>query len=184
MGTHAWSYLRSSWSLQEFCCGVLHLWMAVCRKSFQFSAVHQASTGRRRPCRHVRPVFPNSFFPPWDLRASKRLPSSRTSMSREALRWTGSTSIFWFKINFALDFKTIKVSSTFAIDHFQLFGLRQGLKMGNKFKFSGQTKIVTRFHYSLVRHPLMTGLLIMFWFTPIMTIGQFTHRTSLSWYFP
>ena len=87
---------------------------------------------------------------------------------------------FLIKINFSLDLKTIKVSSTFAIDHFQLFGLRQGLKMGNKLKFSGQTKIVTRFHYSLVRHPLMTGLLIMFWFTPIMTIGQFTHRTSLS----
>ena len=85
-----------------------------------------------------------------------------------------------FQISFALDLKTIKVSSTFTIDHFQLFGLRQGLKMGNILKFSGQTKIVTRFHYSLVRHPLMTGLLIMFWFTPIMTIGKFTHFTYFS----
>ena len=71
--------------------------------------------------------------------------------------------------------KTTKVSSSFAIDHFELFGLRQGLKMGNMLKFTNKGKIVTLFHYKWVRHPLMTGLFIMFWFTPVMTLGKFTH---------
>ena len=63
------------------------------------------------------------------------------------------------------------VSSTFAIDHFELFGLRQGLGMGNFLRLQSQETFVTRFHYNLVRHPIMTGFFIMFWSTPIMTQG-------------
>ena len=69
----------------------------------------------------------------------------------------------------------MKVSSTFALDHFDLFGLRQGLKMGNMLKFAGSETFVTLFHYKLVRHPIMTGFFIMFWSTPIMTMGKFAH---------
>ena len=71
--------------------------------------------------------------------------------------------------------KLKKVTSTFALDHFDLFGLRQGLKMGNILKFAGSENFVTLFHYKLVRHPIMTGFFIMFWSVPVMTMGKFTH---------
>ena len=87
-----------------------------------------------------------------------------------------------FKLNFykkRLKLKCKKVSSTFALDHFDLFGLRQGLKMGNMLKFAGSENFVTLFHYKLVRHPIMTGFFIMFWSAPIMTMGKFTYTSSV-----
>ena len=60
------------------------------------------------------------------------------------------------------------VYSTFAINHFELFGLRQAycsfLKRKNQ-----EIAFQTNFPYNLVRHPMMTGFLIGFWSTPIMT---------------
>ena len=65
------------------------------------------------------------------------------------------------------------------MDHFDLFGLRQGLKMGNLLKIPGSDDFVTLFHYKLVRHPIMTGFFIMFWSTPVMTQGiKFTLRVQ------
>ena len=72
--------------------------------------------------------------------------------------------------------KLKKVSSTYALDHYELFGLRQGLKMGDMLKAPGTGEnFVTLMHYKLVRHPIMTGFFIMFWSVPIMTMGKFTH---------
>ena len=64
------------------------------------------------------------------------------------------------------------VSSTFAIDHFDLFGLRQGLQMGNFLKFYNDGEFVTYYHYKYVRHPIMTGFFLMFWAIPSITIGR------------
>jgi protein-S-isoprenylcysteine O-methyltransferase Ste14 len=74
------------------------------------------------------------------------------------------------------------VSSTFALDHFDLFGLRQGLKMGNMLKFAGSENFVTLFHYKLVRHPIMTGFFIMFWSVPVMTMGHLLFSAVASAY--
>ena len=72
--------------------------------------------------------------------------------------------------------KLKKVSSTYALDHYELFGLRQGLKMGDMLKAPGTGEnFVTLMHYKLVRHPIMTGFFIMFWSVPIMTMGKFTN---------
>jgi methanethiol S-methyltransferase len=61
--------------------------------------------------------------------------------------------------------------STFLIDHFELFGLRQGWS-----RFRGQPMPAPRFYtpslYRLVRHPIYLGLLITFWVTPSMSIGH------------
>merc|ERR1711911_148254 len=82
--------------------------------------------------------------------------------------------------NAEFNLKTKKVSSTYALDHYELFGLRQGLKMGNMLKAPATGEnFVALMHYKLVRHPIMTGFFIMFWSVPIMTMGKFTHNRGI-----
>ena len=61
--------------------------------------------------------------------------------------------------------------STFMINHFHLFGLDQVL---NNFRNKPPTglKFKENFFYKFVRHPIMTGFIIAFWATPIMTAGH------------
>jgi len=61
--------------------------------------------------------------------------------------------------------------STFLIDHFDLFGLRQVWR-----EFRGQPYVAPRFHtpglYRIVRHPLYVGWLTIFWAAPTMTAAH------------
>lgn len=66
---------------------------------------------------------------------------------------------------------TIMLLSTFLIDHFELFGLKQVFK-----QFRARTianpKFQTPWFYKLARHPMMSGFFIGFWATPHMTLGH------------
>ena len=59
--------------------------------------------------------------------------------------------------------------TTFVINHFDLFGLRQAWQ-----HFRGEQqeplRFVTPFLYRVVRHPLYVGWLLAFWSTPTMTV--------------
>ncbi len=61
--------------------------------------------------------------------------------------------------------------SSFVINHFDLFGLRQVWV-----RFRGRVLEPVGFRlagpYKLVRHPLMVGFLLAFWATPHMTVGH------------
>jgi len=62
-------------------------------------------------------------------------------------------------------------TSTFLINHFDLFGLRQVWLYANN-RSAPETPFVVRALYRIVRHPLMLGFLIAFWATPGMSVGH------------
>ncbi|MFT5464698.1 MAG: protein-S-isoprenylcysteine O-methyltransferase Ste14 [Planctomycetota bacterium] len=65
----------------------------------------------------------------------------------------------------------IVLLSTFLINHFDLFGLRQVVLHARNRAYEAPN-FYERSLYKVVRHPLMLGFLIAFWFTPQMTVGH------------
>jgi methanethiol S-methyltransferase len=65
----------------------------------------------------------------------------------------------------------IALTSTFLINHFQLFGLSQVAD-----NFSAKPELTLRFqmplYYKFVRHPIYLGFLIAFWAAPSMSVGH------------
>ena len=84
----------------------------------------------------------------------------------EVLYWFGWALVFY---------------STFLIDHFDLFGLKQVL-------YNLQSKELPPYRfqikslYKIVRHPLMVGWIIVFWAAPVMTQGHLLFATALTIY--
>ena len=75
----------------------------------------------------------------------------------------------------------LAMASTFLIDHFELFGLRQVFAQLTRRPLP-EARFRTPLFYRHVRHPMYLGFLIGFWSAPVMTAGRLLFAAGLSLY--
>ena len=96
--------------------------------------------------------------------------------------WSVENPVGFFVLRglFAFGWGLVLVS-TFLINHFDLFGLRQVwlylLGRSNK-----PMRFVTPGPYRMVRHPLYVGWLFAFWMTPVMTLAHLLFSVATTAY--
>jgi protein-S-isoprenylcysteine O-methyltransferase Ste14 len=106
----------------------------------------------------------------WQWRPIDALVWHATSTIGQAIGWSV----------FALGFGLVLLS-TFLIDHFELFGLKQVFRQLLD-RAEPKPGFVTPFVYKLVRHPLYLGFILAFWSGPSMTVGHLLFAAAMSSY--
>ncbi len=75
----------------------------------------------------------------------------------------------------------VLLTSTFLIDHFELFGLKQ-VWFANAKRPLPTPEFKQPLLYRIVRHPMQLGVLITVYATPVMTVGHLVFASSMALY--
>jgi len=73
------------------------------------------------------------------------------------------------------------LAASFAVDHFDLFGLKQVVQFARE-REARSPEFTARLFYRFVRHPLYVGWLIVFWATPSLSVGHLVFSLGMSAY--
>ncbi len=130
----------------------------------------------------ARPAFKAKWTKiiPWPIERSTFVLLASGLLCLMFWQWRPMTTAIWDiqqpvvrNILFGLSFLgwAVVFYSTFLIDHFDLFGMRQVL-LHLQGKPYTDLKYTERSLYRVVRHPLYLGFITAFWFTPEMTQGH------------
>ena len=105
-------------------------------------------------------------------------------------QWRPMTGVVWSVENaparfvllalFALGWLLVLLS-TYIINHFDLFGLRQVYLYRRGSEYTQLPFKVSAF-YKFVRHPLLLGFIVAFWATPLMTVGHLVFAVATTAY--
>ena len=75
----------------------------------------------------------------------------------------------------------LAIAASFTMDDFDLFGVRQTYAYFRGREYAPPA-FKTPLLYRFVRHPMMLGLLIAFWATPVMTLGHMIFSGTMTLY--
>lgn len=105
-------------------------------------------------------------------------------------QWRPMTAVLWDIRNeaavaliygiFAMGW-LIVLLSTFMINHFDLFGLKQVYEYLRNLE-PKPISFKMSFLYGIIRHPIMLGFIIAFWAAPVMTVGHLIFSVTTTLY--
>lgn len=105
-------------------------------------------------------------------------------------QWRPVPDVIWRIADPVLDISIVALSlfgwfivltSTFLINHFELFGLSQVVRnMRNRSEVAPEFR--TPLYYKFVRHPIYLGFMIAFWATPVMSAGHLVFAIATTAY--
>ncbi len=105
----------------------------------------------------------------------RELPTVVWEVSSPPARWA-IYMVFW--LGWA-----VVLASTFMINHFELFGLKQVFAAWRGHS-QAETGFRTTLFYRVVRHPLNLGFIVAFWAAPTMTVGHLLFASvTTAWIF-